>query len=209
MVVPPHLNREQKELYEQLADPLTARVTDLFNVNYEILLQLFGRFFAHTTETDAQLKVLADASVALMMQVIKPLGSLITALPPGPAYGGRTAGPSFELFYESDYLMPHQHAAWTLLAERLDAAAWLCSELCAGRGTALAAQLEPVLDAIRQTNITEKMMLGGPIKFNDKGQVEGIGSACGQNLNLLPTVVLPKEAATAKPVFPSPGYKRA
>jgi len=133
-----------------IADPLTARVTDLFNVNYEILLQLFGRFFAHTTETDAQLKVLADASVALMVQVIKPLGSLITTLPPGPAYPGRTAGPSFELFYESDYLMPHQHAAWALLAERLDAAAWLCSELCAGRGTAVAAQLEPVLDAIRQ-----------------------------------------------------------
>ena len=133
-----------------ITDPLTARVTDLFNVNYEILLQLFERFFAHTTETDAQLKVLADASVALMVQVIKPLGSLITTLPPGPAYPGRTAGPSFELFYESDYLMPHQHAAWALLAERLDAAAWLCSELCAGRGTAVAAQLEPVLGAIRQ-----------------------------------------------------------
>lgn len=64
-------------------------------------------------------------------------------------------------------------------------------------------------DAIRQTDIKEKMMLGGPIKFNAKGQVEGIGSACVQNLNLLPTVVLPKEAATAKPVFPVPGYKKA
>jgi branched-chain amino acid transport system substrate-binding protein len=64
-------------------------------------------------------------------------------------------------------------------------------------------------DAIRQTNITDKMTLGGPIKFNAKGQVEGIGSACVQNLNLLPTVVLPKAAATAKPVFPVPGYKKA
>jgi len=64
-------------------------------------------------------------------------------------------------------------------------------------------------DAIRQTNITDKMSLGGPIKFNAKGQVEGIGSACVQNLNLRPTVVLPKEAATAKPVFPVPGYKKA
>jgi len=99
-------------------------VTDLFNVSYEILLQLFERFFAHTTETDAQLKVLADASVALMVQVLKPLGSVITTLPPGPAYPGRTAGPSFELFYESDYLMPHQQAAWALLAERLDEAAY-------------------------------------------------------------------------------------
>jgi len=63
-------------------------------------------------------------------------------------------------------------------------------------------------DAIRQTNITNKMTLGGPIKFNDKGQVEGIGSACVQNLNLTPTVVLPAASATAKPVFPSPGYKK-
>ncbi|MSQ51863.1 MAG: branched-chain amino acid ABC transporter [Betaproteobacteria bacterium] len=62
-------------------------------------------------------------------------------------------------------------------------------------------------EAIRQTNITSKMMLGGPIKFNAKGQVEGIGSACVQNLNLLPTVVLPAGAATAKPVFPMPGYQ--
>jgi branched-chain amino acid transport system substrate-binding protein len=63
-------------------------------------------------------------------------------------------------------------------------------------------------DAIRATNITDKMSLGGPIKFNAKGQVEGIGSACVQNLNLIPTVVLPAAVATAKPVFPTPGYKK-
>lgn len=62
-------------------------------------------------------------------------------------------------------------------------------------------------DAIRQTDIGSKMMIGGPIRFNPKGQVEGIGSACVQNLNGLPTVVLPASAATAKPVFPTPGYK--
>ncbi|HEY0988888.1 MAG TPA: ABC transporter substrate-binding protein [Kofleriaceae bacterium] len=64
-------------------------------------------------------------------------------------------------------------------------------------------------DAIRATNITDKMSLGGPIKFNAKGQVEGIGSACVQNLNLIPTVVLPAAVATAKPVFPTPGYKKS
>jgi branched-chain amino acid transport system substrate-binding protein len=64
-------------------------------------------------------------------------------------------------------------------------------------------------DAVRQTNITSKMMLGAPIRFNAKGQVEGIGSACLQNLNQVPTVVLPAAAATAKPVFPEPGYKKA
>jgi branched-chain amino acid transport system substrate-binding protein len=63
-------------------------------------------------------------------------------------------------------------------------------------------------DAIRQTNITDKMTLGAPIKFNEKGQVEGIGSACVQNRNLIPTVVLPANAATAKPIFPVPEYKK-
>src|SRR5688572_2933048 len=64
-------------------------------------------------------------------------------------------------------------------------------------------------EAIRQTNIAEKMTLGGAIRFNEKGQVEGIGSACVQNRNLVPTVVLPANAATAKPVFPVPEYKKA
>jgi CDGSH-type Zn-finger protein/truncated hemoglobin YjbI len=133
-----------------ITDLLTARVTDLFNVVYEILLQLFERFFAHTKESDAQLKTLADATYGLMLRVIKPLGSIITILPVGPEYPGRTAGPSFELFYETDYLMPHRDAAWALLAERLDEAAWLCSELCAGRGAAIADQLYPVLEALTE-----------------------------------------------------------
>jgi branched-chain amino acid transport system substrate-binding protein len=64
-------------------------------------------------------------------------------------------------------------------------------------------------DAIRQTNITSKMTLGDPIKFNAKGQVEGIGSACVQNLAGVPRVVLPASAAQAKPVFPAPYFKRA
>jgi CDGSH-type Zn-finger protein/truncated hemoglobin YjbI len=132
-----------------ITDPLTARIIDLFNVSYEILLQIFQRYFAHTEETDVQLKALADATVGLMVRVIKPLGDLITALPAGPRYEGQTAGPSFELFYESDYLLPHREAAWALLAERLEEAAWLCDQLVFGRGRRIAGQLEPILAAMR------------------------------------------------------------
>ena len=64
-------------------------------------------------------------------------------------------------------------------------------------------------EAIRQTNITSRMMLGGPIKFNAKGQVEGIASACIQNINQRPTVVLPVASAETKPIFPVPGYVKA
>lgn len=64
-------------------------------------------------------------------------------------------------------------------------------------------------EAIRATHITSKMTLGDPIRFNAKGQVEGIGSACVQNLGGVPRVVLPAGAAEAKPVFPAPTFKRA
>ena len=66
-------------------------------------------------------------------------------------------------------------------------------------GTALTA-------ALRSTNITERMMLGGPIKFTAEGQNDDIGSACIQNLGGKPTVVLPAASAEHKPVFPMPGW---
>jgi CDGSH-type Zn-finger protein/truncated hemoglobin YjbI len=137
-----------------ISDPLTARVTDLFNVAYEILLQMFERYFAHTEETDAQLKILADATLGLMLRVIKPLGDLITTLPVGSGQPGRNVGPSFELFYESDYLMPHREAAWALLTERLDEASWLCEALQEGRGTGVADRLRPVLAAMQEIAAT-------------------------------------------------------
>jgi branched-chain amino acid transport system substrate-binding protein len=66
-------------------------------------------------------------------------------------------------------------------------------------------------DAIRQTDIpvANRMSLGGPIRFNPKGQVEGNLSAAIQNLKGKPSVTLPPEFAEAKVVFPSPDYKRA
>jgi CDGSH-type Zn-finger protein/truncated hemoglobin YjbI len=133
-----------------ITDPLTARVADLFNVGYEILLQLFHRYFAHTEETDAQLKTLADAAVRIMVAVLQPLANVITTLPAGPGHERKTAGPSFELFYESDYLLPHREAAWTLLSERLDTAASFCREVADDCSPAVTDRLAPVATALRQ-----------------------------------------------------------
>lgn len=71
------------------------------------------------------------------------------------------------------------------------------------------AAAQPLTAAIRSTEIKDRMMLGGPIKFNAKGQCEGNQSACIQNLNEQPMVVLPQAAAEAKPVFPWPDFKRS
>jgi len=131
-----------------VTNPNAKRVMDLFNVCYEILLLAFQRFFAHTEESDAQLAALADATVALMVRVVGPLGDLITTLSAGPEYPGQTAGPSFELFYESDYLLPHRDAAWILLAERIDEAAVFC-ESASPELTELAPVLEALHDIAR------------------------------------------------------------
>jgi branched-chain amino acid transport system substrate-binding protein len=68
---------------------------------------------------------------------------------------------------------------------------------------------QPLTEAIRKTEITNRMMIGGAIKFNAKGQVEGNLSACIQHQEQKPMVVLPASAAEAKPVFPWAEYKKA
>ena len=133
-----------------ITDPLTARVADLFNVAYEVLLQVFYRYFAHTEETDAQLKALADASISLMVAVLQPLANVITTMPAGPGHEGKTTGPSFELFYEADYLIPHREAAWTLLTERLDEAATFCGAVGGDCTPIVAGRLAPVIGTLRE-----------------------------------------------------------
>jgi Ferritin-like len=117
---------ERDESIPLIGDRVTAPCTDLFNVSYEILLQILERYFAHTEETDTQLATLARAAVTLMGGVLRPLGELITTLRVGPEHPGRNAGPSFELFYEDDDLLPHRESAWVLLEERLRDASTFC-----------------------------------------------------------------------------------
>ena len=62
-------------------------------------------------------------------------------------------------------------------------------------------------EAIRKTDIAERMMIGGPIRFDAKGQNTQIASACVQNRNGAPAVVLPKSAAQMAPVFPMPDWR--
>lgn len=65
----------------------------------------------------------------------------------------------------------------------------------------------PLMQAIRQTNITDHVMIGPAITFDGKGQNSGIPSACVQNRNRTPTVVLPAAAATMTPVLPEPPWQ--
>jgi hypothetical protein len=116
-----------------IEDPFTARVTDLLNAVYEVLLQMLSRYFTNSGETPQQLATLADVAVGLMFAAVKPLGALVTRMPVAPAQPERTVGPAFELFYDVDYLLPHREAAWTIMEERLREIAGLatrCRDAC-------------------------------------------------------------------------------
>lgn len=111
----------EPEVY--ITDPVTAEVSDLFNISYDLLLQMIARYFAFGEETDEQLKVLADTSVGLMFAAIKPLGLVLARLPVGPEHPQLTAGANFQLAYRSNFLLPHRKAAWIRFQERLEEAA--------------------------------------------------------------------------------------
>src|SRR5262245_42579015 len=132
----------------RITEGMTSRCTDLFNVGYEVLLQTLHRYFAHTEETDAQLTTLSRAAITLMVGVLKPLGEMITTLSVGPEHPGMTAGASFELFYENDYLVPHREAAWALLEERLRDAVNFCGLIQKSSEHRVATELETVRTAL-------------------------------------------------------------
>ena len=64
-----------------------------------------------------------------------------------------------------------------------------------------------LMKAIKQTNIKDHVMTGGPIAFNDKGDNMNIAAAAVQNIKQTPTVVFPADVATAKPVLPMPSWQ--
>ncbi len=101
-----------------VTEPATRTVAELFNLGYELLLQLLTRFFTHTDETGEQLSALTESAFGLMAGVLGPLGRALTRLPAGGEHPGRTAGPTFEMYYQMGNFVPWRGAAWALLSER-------------------------------------------------------------------------------------------
>jgi ferritin-like protein len=103
---------------EVITDPKTAGVANIFNACYEVVLQILSRFFIQAETDPAERETLSNASVDMMIKVIKPLGNLLTKMPLGPHMPGKTAGPSFEM-YQRSYLLPQRIPALIILNERL------------------------------------------------------------------------------------------
>ena len=117
----PAFTRQPYDITEQqplLTDPLTSAIAEVFNLGYEVLLQTLNRFFTHTDETDDQLQLLVGTAFGLMADVLRPLGRALPRLPAGRGHPGRTAGPTFEMYYQFGNFVPWRGPAWALLSER-------------------------------------------------------------------------------------------
>jgi hypothetical protein len=115
----------------QISDPRTRRASQFFDNAYAALLLLLMRFFGHSDERTAELTGLQRAAFFPMMTcVIRPLAELLTLLPTGD---GHTAGPAFR-FTRTITLLPHRHAAWTVIQGELDALAETAEDLSGDTG---------------------------------------------------------------------------
>src|SRR4029450_4543934 len=82
------------------------------------------------------LNLLGELSALMMVQVIRPLGELLTGLPVGRHVPEKTAGPSFML--TSATPVTHKPAAWLILRERLLELGEACDGLTADAPEVLA-----------------------------------------------------------------------
>jgi branched-chain amino acid transport system substrate-binding protein len=70
------------------------------------------------------------------------------------------------------------------------------------------AKPQALVEALKATSIKDRIMIGGAITFDAKGQNVNLPSGAIQILGGRPTVVLPAENAEASPVFPAPGWSQ-
>ena len=131
-----------------ISDPLTAQVADLFDAAHQTMLQALCRCFLHSDETNQEVRTLVETAVRLMAGVLRPLGSVLTTLPLGPAHPGELAGPAFYMVHPSQFVLPYREAAWKVMVQRLGEMADACARLGVEAGFGQVAKLEPNVQAI-------------------------------------------------------------
>lgn len=102
----------------RLTDPIAQELAGLFNDAYGLMLMMLARFFAHGTETEDEMRLLARGTLRIMASGLRPLGEALAKRPAGPEYPGKTAGPTFG-FTSHLHLLAHKNAAWICFLERL------------------------------------------------------------------------------------------
>lgn len=118
--VVPNPTLDPRGIGSVITDPDTRRIMQIFNDNYELALSCLLIFFSHGEEHQEGEQLLVSLGIELMVQAIRPLGELITKLPAGEEYPGQTAGPSFEIGPNLNFLSYHGHTRWRYFYERVN-----------------------------------------------------------------------------------------
>ena len=63
--------------------------------------------------------MLIGTAIELMADVVRPIGTMLTKLPVGPAHPDSTAGMAFQMHYAMGNFVPWRESAWALLHERM------------------------------------------------------------------------------------------
>ncbi len=126
-------------------DATTADLCNLFDGCYELLVQMLGRLFLHAEESEEEFVRLAHITEGLMVDIIDPLGTMLTALPAGPSYPGKNAGPGFRLSRAAT-VPAHRDSGWSVFHERMTELLNYCRFLQSQQGAPAA--LGKVRDAI-------------------------------------------------------------
>ena len=99
-----------------IADPVTAKVVDLGNALYGLMMRTFAQVFS-PAPLPRDLRVGLAASTTEIMYAMSYVGDAATRLPVGPTRPGATAGLSFALSLSSGQLV--QRCAAQILSERV------------------------------------------------------------------------------------------
>lgn len=81
----------------QIEDPYTQQVAELFDSTYGLMLRMLQYVFDNSTGDAALLRDFSQMAIRVMPTVLKPFGEALTLLPAGDSYGSQTAGPAFGL----------------------------------------------------------------------------------------------------------------
>jgi hypothetical protein len=138
-----------------ITDEFAIQVSDLFNETYGVMLQLLGRLFIASSETEEEAQALCDAAIDVMASVLTPLGNLLCRLPASSSNDGTTSGPSFVL--RTVHSLPDKTAAWLILHERLQELSDYTRGL-AGKGESLV--LKAAAD--RLARVAQSLSIGLP-----------------------------------------------
>jgi CDGSH-type Zn-finger protein/uncharacterized Fe-S cluster protein YjdI len=99
-----------------IADPLTAKIVDLGNALYALMMRTFAQVFS-PAPLPRDLRVGLAAAATEIMYAMSYVGEAVTRLPVGPTRPGATAGLTFALSLSSGQLV--QRCAAQILSERV------------------------------------------------------------------------------------------